>query len=71
MKTNPPAHNWGMKMIVNKKTGRIAFHSLLLKPTGELNFIQYDYDGKELDRILLKEEEFISPELLTKKYSYE
>lgn len=52
-------------MIINRKTGQIAYHSLLLQENGGLKFVQYDYDGIELNRNINRlEEDFISPDLL-------
>lgn len=52
-------------MIINKKTGRIAYHSILFKEDGELEFKQRDYDGKKLKRTLNENEEFIPPKFDT------
>lgn len=50
-------------MIVNRKTGQIAYHSLVLtgEEYGGLEFIQNDYDGTPLNRNLTGDEEFIEP----------
>lgn len=49
-------------MIINNKTGQIAYHALRLTESG-LQFIQYDYDGKETERPLTEDERFVSPSL--------
>lgn len=45
-------------MIINED-GRIAYHALVLKENGGLQFIQNDYDGKPLNRILTSSEKFV------------
>ena len=37
-------------MIIDKETGRIAYHCILLREDGGSDFVQYDFDGKELYR---------------------
>ena len=37
-------------MIIDLKTGRIAYHSILLREEGGTDFIQYDFYGKEIGR---------------------
>lgn len=51
-------------MLINNKTGKIAYHSFILQEQkGEfytpMKFVQYDFDGKELDRLLTSNEESI------------
>lgn len=43
-------------MIINKKTGAIAYHALRLQETRGIELVQYDYDGKILERELDDEE---------------
>lgn len=37
-------------MIIDKKTGRIAYHALVLQEDGSMDYVQYDFDGKEMYR---------------------
>jgi len=37
-------------MIIDYKTGKIAYHCLLWREDGGLDFVQYDFEGKELFR---------------------
>ena len=37
-------------MIIDEKTGRIAFHSIVFREDGGSDFVQYDFDGKEIER---------------------
>lgn len=48
-------------MIINKKTGQIAYHSFTLQENGGLKFTQRDYDGKPLDRLMTGDEEYVKP----------
>lgn len=34
--------------------GRVAFHALLFTDSGGVDFVQYDFDGKELYRSVYK-----------------
>lgn len=37
-------------MIIDYKTGRIAYHSLVIRKDGGVDFVQYDFNGKEIER---------------------
>jgi len=37
-------------MIIDPVKGRIAYHSLLAQKDGSIDFVQYDFDGKEIER---------------------
>ena len=36
--------------MIIRNDGRIAYHAIILKENGGSDFIQYDFDGKELYR---------------------
>jgi hypothetical protein len=48
-------------MIVDTKTGRIAYHSLILREEGGLRMEQKDYDGKPIERPIRSDEIFVPP----------
>lgn len=56
-------------MIINLKTGRVAYHSLILRLPEDKDsyYVQYDYNGKKLDRLLTKDEKVIYPQQLNTK----
>lgn len=51
-------------MILNMKTGRVAFHSFhLSEECGvPMTFVQLDYDGTPMTRIPTKDEVYIEPQ---------
>lgn len=52
-------------MIIDPKTGRIAYHAYLWNEKGGLDFVQYDFDGKEAERYTVRQ----APPLITdRKY---
>jgi hypothetical protein len=54
-------------MIINTRTGQIAYHCLILKDNGPAQFKQYDYNGKPMDRILTADERWIAPKAINQE----